>query len=58
MPSVVIWLVDDNEKFQLSVKVEHIDDCEQNGMHVDFVAWVDDDSGELGEIGADVKVVA
>ena len=55
MPSVVIWLVDDNEKFQLSVKGEHIDDCEQN---VDFVAWVDDDSGELGEIGADVKVVA
>lgn len=55
MPSVVIWLVDEDEKFQASEKLEHIDDCEDSGMQG---ACVVDDSDELGEIGADAKDVA
>lgn len=55
MPSVVIWLVDEDEKFQTSEKQEHIDDCEDSGMQGACVAH---DSDELGETGADAKVVA
>lgn len=55
MPSVVSWLVDEHEEFQANEKLEHIDDCENSGM---CYKQVDDDSGELGEIEADVKAVA
>lgn len=55
MPSVVLWLVDKHAEFQANNKLENIDDCENRGMSC---TQVDADSGEQGEIEADVKAVA
>lgn len=35
---------DEYGKYPVTVKVDHIDDCEQSGKYVDFGAWTDDDS--------------
>lgn len=35
---------DEYEKYPVTVKVDHTDDCERSGRYVDFGAWTDDDS--------------